>query len=338
MKNKIPSFVFFLLFFILLVFLALVMETKDFFNRRVYPIKIEKGLSAREVSSFLESQKLIKSALSFDLLTVLLQAQNKIQSGEYLLSPSMSNLKILRILRQGETAPEKLVKITFPEGLSIYKMGEKLKKENIIMGEDFKKLVNYPKINGLVQEFSFLKEIKTKSLEGFLFPDTYSIEVKTSENQLVKLMLKRFDKEVMSFWKKAKKDTSYSLFEIITLASIIQKEAALKEEMPIVSSVFRNRLNIHMKLDACTTVKYALEHPTKKVYYDQLKYDSPYNTYIYGGMPPGPICNPGMDAIRAAVYPVETAYLYFVANKDGSHTFSKSLEEHNQAREAIPTR
>ncbi len=338
MKNKIPPIVFFLLFFILMLFLALVMETKDPFNRKIFSIKIEKGLSAREVSSFLESRKLIKSALSFDLLTVLLRAQNKIQSGEYLLSPSMSNLKILRILRQGDTAPEQLVKITFPEGLSIYKMGEKLKEEKITIGEDFKNLVDYPKINELAQEFAFLKEVKTKSLEGFLFPDTYLIEMKTSKARLVHLMLKRFDKEVMSFWRKAKKDTSYSLFEIITLASIIQKEAALKEEMPIVSSVFRNRLNIHMKLDACTTVKYALEHPTKIVYYDQLKYDSPYNTYIYAGFPPGPICNPGLDAIRAAVYPAETAYLYFVANKDGSHHFSKSLEEHNQARKTIPTR
>lgn len=122
------------------------------------------------------------------------------------------------------------------------------------------------------------------------------------------------------------------MHEILTLASIIEKEAKVAEERPIISSVFYNRLKIGMPLAADPTVKYALERPTKKVYLDQLSVRSPYNTYRRKGLPPGPICNPGLESIKAAVYPSKTDYFYFVAKPDGSHIFSKTWQEHQKAR------
>lgn len=146
-------------------------------------------------------------------------------------------------------------------------------------------------------------------------------------------MLNRFEELVLPFWEKAKKDTSYTLHEIITLASIIEKEAQKKSERKIISSVYHNRLNKKMFLAACPTIKYALDWPTKKVYYEQLDVKSPYNTYKNKGLPPGPIANPGIESIKAAVYPAKTNYYYFVAKKDGSHIFSSTFQGHQQGRQ-----
>ena len=154
-----------------------------------------------------------------------------------------------------------------------------------------------------------------------------------SVRDITETMLGRFDKVVLNFWERASKDTEYNLHEILTLASIIEKEAKVPLERLLVSSVFHNRLKAGMPLAACPTIKYALDKPTKKVYKDQLSVDSPYNTYKIKGLPPGPICNPGIDSISAAVYPALTDYYYFVAKPDGSHIFSKTWSEHQRARQ-----
>jgi UPF0755 protein len=145
-------------------------------------------------------------------------------------------------------------------------------------------------------------------------------------------MIRRFNELVIPVWKVSASDTKLSLHEIVTLASIIEKEAQVPEERPIISSVYHNRLRIGMKLDADPTVKYSLENPKKKVSYNDLKVKSPYNTYRVRGLPPGPICNPSLDSIKAAIYPAKTTYLYFVATKTGSHLFSSSWDEHQKAR------
>ena len=145
-------------------------------------------------------------------------------------------------------------------------------------------------------------------------------------------MLNRFAEVVLPYWESNKNFTKLSLHEVITLASVIEKEAASSQERAVISSVFHNRLSINMALESCSTVKYALERPSKIVYFNQLKVKTPYNTYFLRGLPPGPICNPGLDSIKAAIFPAKTSFLYFAAQKDGSHIFSKTLKEHQKAR------
>jgi UPF0755 protein len=152
---------------------------------------------------------------------------------------------------------------------------------------------------------------------------------------MANLMLTRFNKVVMTYWRKnyRRMSTRYSLHDILTLASIIEKEAAKESERPLISSVFHNRLRIRMRLGADPTIKYVLERPGKIVSYDDLKINSPYNTYRHYGLPPGPICNPGLSSVKAAMFPAKSDYLYFVARADGSHIFSKTLSEHQAAQQ-----
>jgi UPF0755 protein len=283
-------------------------------NPKSLRVEIKPGSSASSIARVLEDQKVIKNARDFKLIAYLLGSSNKFQAGLYKFKPRTPLYEVILKLKIGQImAPEPLT-VAFPEGTSIYKMGSILEKAGMLDFENFRKL--------------------TKE-EGYLFPDTYIFDKEITAEALANLMRKRFAEVVLPYWEQNKKATKYDLHQILTLASIIDKEAALESERPIISSVFHNRLNINMALDACTTVKYALERPTKIVYFDQLKYPSPYNTYIHRGLPPGPICNPGLASLKAAIYPAKTDYLYFVSNKDGTHTFSATWAEHQKARQGL---
>lgn len=283
-------------------------------NPEALQMEIKPGSSASLIAWDLAEQKVVKSARDFKLVAFLLGSQNKFQAGVYKFQPRTPLYEVILILKTGRIAAPEPLTVAFPEGTSIYKMGSILEKAGMLDFENFRKL--------------------TKE-EGYLFPDTYIFDKEITAEALANLMRKRFQDVVLPYWEQNKKATKYDLHQILTLASIIEKEAALESERPIISSVFHNRLDINMALDACTTVKYALERPTKIVYFDQLKYPSPYNTYLHRGLPPGPICNPGLNSIKAAIYPAKTDYLYFVANQDGTHTFSATWAEHQKAREKV---
>jgi len=206
-------------------------------------------------------------------------------------------------------------------------------------GIAFQELTKNALTSSLLLKYGFLAEIPTDSLEGYLFPDTYLVPSNIGTDSLTNLMVSRFNKVVMSYWRKnyRKMKIKFSLHEIITLASIIEKEAAVENERPLISSVYHNRLRIRMHLGADPTIKYVLERPGKIVSYDDLRIESPYNTYRHYGLPPGPICNPGLSSVKAAMFPAESDYLYFVARADGSHIFSKSLTEHQAAQRETRT-
>jgi UPF0755 protein len=258
-----------------------------------------------------------------------------IKAGEYALSPSEPLIAVLWKLQAGQVVPARADLVTFPEGTSIYKMGTILQAQGFRDWERFQGLVN----EGITADlrnrhWTLFKYMPTESLEGYLFPDTYQFYLAASAETMAEVMIKRFEQVVLPFWEKAQKDTKLNLHEIITLASIIEKEAKKTEERAIISSVFQNRLQAGMPLSADPTIKYALERPTKRVYLDQLSVQSLYNTYKRRGLPPGPICNPGLESIKAAVYPAKTNYYFFVAKADGSHIFSATWEEHQRARGA----
>ena len=280
-------------------------------NPRSVKVEIKAGSSASLIARDLAKQKVIKNARDFKLIAYLLGSQTKFQAGLYKFKSRTPLYEVVLKLKTGQImAPEPLT-VAFPEGTSIYKMGSILEKAAMLDFENFRKLTRE---------------------EGYFFPDTYIFDKEITAEALANLMRQRFADVVLPYWEQNKKATKYDLRQMLILASIIEKEAALDKERPIISSVFHNRLDINMALDSCSTVKYALERPTKIVYLDQLKYPSPYNTYLHRGLPPGPICNPGMASIKAAIYPAKTNYLYFISNKDGSHTFSATWAEHQKAR------
>jgi UPF0755 protein len=319
---------------LIILFASTLMQSANPLDRTLYKVAIPKGASTRAVQKILEEKGILRQRSSFVFVARILKVSKGIQAGEYAFSPSDSLYTILRKLKTGDVVQPEAVRkmVTFPEGMSIYKMGEVLRKNGISDPDRFQGLVK----EGITEDlrkrhWSIFKYIPSESLEGYLYPDTYWFFEKAEVPDLAEIMLARFEELVLPFWEKAEKDTKYSLHEIITLASIIEKEAQKPEERVIISSVYHNRLNKNMFMGACPTIKYALDNPTKKVYYEQLDVDSPFNTYKKKGLPPGPICNPGIESIKAAVYPADTNYYFFVAKKDGSHIFSSTGAEHQRA-------
>jgi UPF0755 protein len=219
-------------------------------------------------------------------------------------------LQILNKLARGEIV---VYKITIPEGYTSIQIAELLDKKEIVEKESFLKLVKYGE----------------KSWEGYLFPDTYEVPKKFGAENMFKLMLSNFEQVAVDnkLINKAEQ-TGFTMDEIITLASIIEKEAQFAEEKRQISSVFHNRLKIGMKLQSCATIQYILGKPKEILEESDLEIESPYNTYLYKGLPPGPICNPGIDSIIAALEPANEDYLYFVLGDNGRHIFSKTYEEH----------
>lgn len=310
-------------------------QVSNRFDSKSYVVNIPAGSGASDVSDILIDKRIIDNRYSFDILLGFLGIENKIQAGVYKLSPSMGLGKIVLKLRSGDIISGPLERVFFPEGTSIYKMGVVLQESGFKSGIYFEDLMKDPISEDLRQKFPFLKGVKINSLEGFLFPDTYLFPPDATVSTIRDLMLSRFNSVVMGFWEGSSKDTDMTLHEIMTLASIVEKEAAIEEERPIIASVFLNRLKKRMHLAADPTVKYALSmfrKPTKRVYFIDLEVDSPYNTYKYAGLPPGPISNPGIASIKAAVYPAKTQFLYFVARKDGTHIFSTTWQEHERAK------
>ena len=306
------------LFFIvsLILLIAILFITSVYFpleensaTRKI--INIPSGTNAKEIVDVLEKNEIIrKNNYTFRILTKLMKLENQLKYGEYDLSPSMNMLQILDKLVKGEVVS---YKITIPEGYTCIQIAELLEKKEIAEKEAFLKLV----------------KDSEKTSEGYLFPDTYEVPKKYGAEKMVKAMLANFNQIAIEnkFTEKAEK-IGFSLNDIIILASIIEKEAKFNDEKNKVSSVFHNRLKSGMKLQSCATIQYILETPKEKLDENDLKIESPYNTYLYKGLPPGPICNPGLDSIIAALEPAEEDYLYFVLGENGRHIFSKTYQEH----------
>ena len=331
-KYKILGYAFLALLIIILAFLF---QARNYFNRTEIIVEIPSGISSRGIQTLLEDRGVIRHGSGFSTISRALGFTRHFQAGKYRFTRADPMLMIMFRIRNGQVyiPPPEKVWVTFPEGSSIYVMGKALKEKNVKWFGDFQNLSKEGITQALRQKhWEIFKYIPSESLEGYLYPDTYWFFADAKPDQLVEAMLRRFDEVVIPFWQVASKETELSLHEVITLASIIDKEAQVPTERTMVSSVFHNRLKAKMYLAACPTIKYALERPTKKVYLDQLEVDSPYNTYKYKGLPPGPICNPGIEAIKAAVYPAKTDYYYFVSKRDGSHVFSSTWKEHQKAK------
>jgi len=285
-------------------------------------ISIHAGATLKKISDDLKAHNLIKNASAFRLLANIRNKQAHIQIGEYELSQSMPPMEILNTITTGKTV---LHSITIPEGYRIKEIAELVAKKISINKEQF---IQESMNKDLIKKLN----ITSSSLEGYLFPETYHFSKHTSEQIIIQTMLKTFQEKITKHKILDQVENSdLSLHETITLASLIEKETGMNKERKHISSVFHNRLHRKMLLQTDPTVIYAIKNFDGNIRKKDLRIDSPYNTYRYKGLPPGPIANPGIKSIEAALNPIKTKHLYFVSRKDGSHYFSSNLKEHNRA-------
>ncbi len=301
-------------------------------------IKVPSGTSTREIASQLKQEKLIRSedifyyAARFRLLNG--RKPFVLKSGVYTVKSSMSMEEIYILLQSGA---QEYITLSIPEGLTMRKIGLLLEEKGVCSQKDF---LSKCCSTELLQEYN----IPAENFEGYLFPDTYFFTpAMEAEDVVHKLADNFFDKamKIDSIKELSPEDLHYK----VRLASIIEREYRVKEEAPLIASVFTNRLRRNIGLYSCATVEYIITelegrpHP-EKITYDDLKIDSPYNTYKYAGLPPTPISNPGLIALDAAVNPAKTKYYYFVLTdpEKGTHTFSKDFDEHIAAEKGIPTK
>jgi UPF0755 protein len=294
-------------------------------------LEVTPGESAGDISRRLEEAGVIESGRLFRILVALMGVEDEMVAGRYEFDRGMPTLQVIGRLRQGITMP---LTVTVPEGLRSEEVALLMEREGIVTAEDFQRA-----LASEAYDFDFLSERPPGAgLEGYLFPATYGFSRGVTAEEVVRRMLAAFDAQVTPELRQAIQASGLTLHEGVTLASIVEREAVLPEERPIIASVFLNRLRLGMPLEADPTVQYALANDPASVdrfgFWKQglttedLQVDSPYNTYVNGGLPPGPIANPGLASLQAVAYPAQTDYLYFVARNDGSHVFAETLEEH----------
>lgn len=289
-------------------------------------VDIPSGSSIDNISNILSESKLIKNKLVFKINTKISGKASEFKAGKYRFDQSYTNEEIINDIASGKTYHSG-PKITVKEGATSKEIVEELVSKNLGNTDIYNKLINNP--SEFKNEFEFLRDENIKSLEGFLYPSTYYCEKTDSEKEIVTKMLNKFNEIYLSGIKEEIKNKNLNLYDIIKMASIIEKEAVLDEDRPIISSVFYNRLDKKMPLQSDATIQYAFKERKKVVSYDDLKIESPYNSYKYKGLPPTPISNPSLKSIDSAINPDKTDYLYFVAKTDGGgNNYSKTYEEH----------
>ncbi|MGC8755097.1 MAG: endolytic transglycosylase MltG [bacterium] len=283
-------------------------------------INIPPGASFKKISNILYEKHIIKHRLDFKLLAYIMGATHSLKYGEYLLSSSMRPMIILEKLLSGEVV---LHEVTIPEGYTDEDIAQTLYQKGL--------LTNINEFMELTRDKSFIAslDITAPTLEGFLYPDTYKLSKGLSPKEIIKKMVDQFKLIYTPQLQQRAKEMGMSMLQVVTLASMIEKETSVPSERFLISAVFHNRLKLGMRLQSDPTVIYALHITNDVITKADLRKKNPYNTYTNYGLPPGPICNPGSESIIAALYPANVKYLYFVANNDGSHVFTRTLKEHN---------
>jgi len=290
-----------------------VLEKKQFF--------IPPKTGAYGVAKLLESQEVVRDARAFYLLGWLKNSLHHMQAGEYAFSTLDSPEQVLDQIINGRVV---IHTVTLPEGSTLWDVARIVEQKELAPQNEIIEIAGNPQLAKSL-------EIKANGLEGYLFPDTYQFKKPVSSTSIATTMVKRFWQRLPPEWRGREKELGLSLHEIVILASIIEKEAVVDPERPVIAGVFYNRLKINMPLQSDPTAVYDIPGFSGPVTAAHLTRQSPYNTYRIKGLPPGPICSPGSKSIRAALYPEKVPYLYFVSNNDGTHHFSVTPEEHRNA-------
>jgi len=292
-------------FFLLFVSYQILAPRSSNYFEKTFLIEKDQGL--KEITGHLAEAQIIRSKFWFMVYVFSRGWAGKLQAGEYSLSPSMNIKEISRMLAYGEALPNQ-VRVTIPEGFNLRQVNELLAKANLI------------KSGELIDGYSHL--------EGYMFPDTYLFNKEADLKEITAKIIGNFNKKITDAMNREIIRQGKTLSEIVIMASIIEKEIAGYENSRIVSGVFWKRIKNNHSLESCATIAYALGVNKWRYSIEDTKVNSPYNTYQNVGLPPGPICSPGLTAISAAIYPINTDYNYFLAKPDGETVFSKTYQEH----------
>ncbi|MEG0018463.1 MAG: endolytic transglycosylase MltG [Hydrogenoanaerobacterium sp.] len=302
-------------------------------NDKQVTVKIPQGASTGDIAKILNESGIINTPVTFKLYSKFKKADGKYQFGEYILNCKMSYDQIISALKSGNKR-EDIVTVSFPEGLSLWEIGKKLEENDVCTAKEFVEALQTG-----TYEFDFMKGIPIDNplrfykYEGYVFPDTYNFFVSENPNSVAKKFFNSFNKNVTTDLYDRMKKMDMTLDETITLASIIQKEASLPEDMNAVSGVFHNRFaktDVYPQMQSDVTIFYIEKFIKPHISIaNQAMYDA-YNTYVCSGLPVGPVCSPGIDAIRAALYPDQSEYYYFLTDLKGNFYYAKTMEEHEQ--------
>lgn len=288
-------------------------------------VEIPPGSSTAEIARILADAGVVENANMFRLQARLSEADGELKAGEYELETGMFYDEVIIALAAG---PEMhFVTVTIPEGFVIEQIAQRFEEQAGIPADEFTTLA---KTGGAMEfpDHPYLASAYQGSLEGYLFPKTYQLEEGTTAREAIEMMLDQFDDEITSVDTSAAAARGVELHELVTIASIIEREAKVADERPLVSSVIYNRLEIGMRLEIDATIEYVLPGNTFRLTLEDLRTQSPYNTYLNKGLPPGPISSPGLASLQAAAEPAATEYIYYVLTaKDGSHTFATNAED-----------
>lgn len=283
---------------------------------------VEPGASLSRIAGDLTRAEVIDNPALLKLLARARGTDRQLKAGRYHFDRGQSEALTVAMLVQGGDTGER---VTIPEGFTLEQIASVYGRESTVDSSEFISLAR----NG-----AFIESlgIRASSLEGYLFPDTYDIPWGMPPSEVIRMMVGRLHDILTDEHRKHLNRSEYTLHEVLTMASMVEREAMTAEERPLIAGVLYNRLKMGMLLQCDATVQYSLPEHKDVLLYADLEAQSPYNTYIHYGLPPGPIANPGEGAIMAALYPVKTDYLYYVARGDGSHIFSRTQQEHARAK------
>ena len=336
-NNKVKIF-----FVVLIIFLTIqgLFLPKDFQEIEHNVFFIEKGQSVFQISEELKEAKLIRSSFLFNFYVFASGNRSNLKAGQYSFSQNMNTFEIIQKIINGKTAREI---ITIPEGWNLRDIAWFFENKGLFQAEEILEITGLPAIDYSVtndvldlvafQEYDFYQDkLSSVSLEGYIFPDTYELEKDFSVEDFIKKALDNFEKKIDNNLRQEIKDQDKTIFEIITMASLIEREAKIKSDKEIISGILWKRAGIGMPLQVDATILYFTGKTTTYILKEDLEANSSYNTYKNRGLPLGPICNPGMESILASINPESSDYWYYLSTLQGEIIFSKTLEEHNIAK------
>ncbi len=286
-------------------------------------VHISPGSSTTQIANLLAREDVIRSPIFFRLLVVLSGRADNLKAGYYYFPEGANLFDVIEQISQGRSLS---YRVTIPEGLTLEEIASKIEEAGGVPAEDFLQAAEEMDVDlSYLPDEDFSGDYR---LQGYLFPATYTFPMGSSAREIIMKMVARFNEELSKEMKEQAEEKGFTIHELITIASMVEREARLDEERPLISAVIHNRLELGMYLQIDATVQYALPEWRSRLLYEDLRVDSPYNTYLYQGLPPGPIASPGRSSIQAAFYPADVDYLFYVARPDGSHFFSRTYEDH----------
>lgn len=291
-------------------------------------IEVKAGMNAEKIANLLYENKIIDSVFLFRVMAKFNGLDNSLKAGGYALEPAMSYAEIIDRLAEGRAS---LFNITIPEGYSVDQIAALLEERGIAAQDEVKSLAK----DFAPYDYVSPDENSQYRIEGFLFPDTYEVAEGQSAEEVLAVMAGEFDRRFTPAMRERAREMNLTIRQVVTLASLVEKEAKADEDRPVIAQVFLNRMQADMPLQSCATIQYILGHPKAELTIQDTRIESLYNTYQHMGLPPGPIANPGEASIEAVLFSKPTEYLYFVADSNGKHHFSKTYDEHLAAIDRI---